>query len=263
MQPMLNIALRAARSAGEKIVRASDRMDLVKVDEKGANDFVTDVDRNAEQEIISIIRKAYPEHGFLGEESGSTKPESETVWIIDPLDGTTNFIRGIPHYAVSIGCMHKGKLEHAIVYNPVTREEFTASRGYGAQLNGRRLRVTARTTLDGALIGTGIPFRHHSEELLGNYLKTLGELASKTAGIRRPGSAALDLAYVAAGRYDAFWETGLKPWDMAAGALLITEAGGLVSDFSGGNDFLESGNIVCGNPKCFKLVLQIVNSNNN
>jgi myo-inositol-1(or 4)-monophosphatase len=260
MQPMLNIALRAARAAGEKIVRASDRMDLVKVDEKGTNDFVTDVDRNAEQEIISIIRKAYPEHGFLGEESGSTKPDSETVWIIDPLDGTTNFIRGIPHYAVSIGCMHKGKLEHAVVYNPVTREEFTASRGYGAQLNGRRLRVTSRTTLDGALIGTGIPFRHHSEAMLANYLKTLGELASKTAGIRRPGSAALDLAYVAAGRYDAFWETGLKPWDMAAGALLITEAGGLVSDFGGGNDFLENGNIVCGNPKCFKLVLQIVNS---
>jgi len=185
------------------------------------------------------------------------------VWIIDPLDGTTNFIRSIPHYAVSIGCMHKGKLEHAVVYNPVTREEFTASRGHGAQLNGRRLRVTARTSLEGALVGTGIPFRQHNDAQLASYLKTLGELASKTAGIRRPGSAALDLAYVAAGRYDAFWEMGLKPWDMAAGALLVTEAGGLVSDFEGGNDFLESGDIVCGNPKCFKLVLQIVNSHNN
>lgn len=261
MQPMLNIALRAARSAGEKIVRASDRMDLVKVDEKGVNDFVTDVDRMAEQEVMAIIGKAYPEHGFLGEESGSTRPDSEHIWIIDPLDGTTNFIRGIPHYAVSVGCLHKGKLEHAVVYNPVTREEFTASRGHGAALNGRRIRVTSRTTLDGALVGTGIPFRHHREEMLPGYLKTLGELASRTAGIRRPGSAALDLAYVAAGRYDAFWEMGLKPWDMAAGALLVIEAGGLVSDFDGGNNFLENGNIVCGNPKCFKHVLQIVNSN--
>jgi len=262
MQPMLNIALRAARSAGEKIVRASDRLDLIKVDEKGVNDFVTDVDRNAEQEIISIIHRAYPSHGYLGEESGSSNPDSDYIWVIDPLDGTTNFIRGIPHYAVSIGCLLDGKLEHAVVYNPVTREEFTASRGYGAQLNGKRLRVTSRSTLDGALVGTGIPFRHHKEELLPAYMKTLAEVASRTAGIRRPGSAALDLAYVAAGRYDAFWEMGLKPWDMAAGALLVTEAGGLVSDFNGGNDFLENGNIVCGNPKCFKQVLQIVNSNN-
>jgi myo-inositol-1(or 4)-monophosphatase len=263
MQPMLTIALRAARTAGEKIVRAGDRLDLVKVDEKGINDFVSDVDRNAEQDIISIIKRAYPEHGFHGEESGEHNPDSDYIWVIDPLDGTTNFLRGIPHYAVSIGCLLNGKLEYAVVYNPVTREEFTASRGYGAQLNGKRLRVTSRASLDGALVGTGIPFRHHKEELLPGYLKTLGELASKTAGIRRPGSAALDLAYVAAGRYDAFWEMGLKPWDMAAGALLVTEAGGLVSDFSGGNDFLQSGNIVCGNPKCFKQVLQIVNSNNN
>jgi len=263
MQPMLNIALRAARTAGEKIVRAGDRLDLIKVDEKGVNDFVSDVDRNAEQEIISIIGKAYPDHGYLGEESGSSKADSDYIWVIDPLDGTTNFLRGIPHYAVSIGCLYKGTLEHAVVYNPVTREEFTASRGYGAQVNGRRMRVTTRASLDGALIGTGIPFRHHKEDLLPAYLKTLGELASKTAGIRRPGSAALDLAYVAAGRYDAFWEMGLKPWDMAAGALLVTEAGGLVSDFNGGSNFLDSGNIVCGNPKCFKQVLQIVNSNNN
>lgn len=257
---MLNIALRAARTAGEKIVRAGDRLDLLKVDEKGVNDFVTDVDRNAEQDIINIIGKAYPEHGFIGEEGGNKNPDSEHIWVIDPLDGTTNFIRGIPHYAVSIACLYRGKLEHAVVYNPVTREEFTASRGYGAQLNGRRLRVTARTSLDGALIGTGIPFRHHKEELLDSYMKTLAELASKTAGIRRPGSAALDLAYVAAGRYDAFWEMGLKAWDMAAGALLVQEAGGLVSDFNGGNDYLQNGNIVCGNPKCFKQVLQIVNS---
>jgi len=261
MQPMLTIALRAARTAGEKIVRAGDRLDLIKVDEKGINDFVSDVDRNAEQEIISIISRAYPDHGYLGEESGSSNPDSDYIWVIDPLDGTTNFLRGIPHYAVSIGCLLKGKLEYAVVYNPVTREEFTASRGYGAQLNGKRLRVTSRPTLDGALVGTGIPFHHHKEELMPGYLKTLGELASKTAGIRRPGSAALDLAYVAAGRYDAFWEMGLKPWDIAAGALLVLEAGGLVSDFNGGNDYLESGNVVCGNPKCFKQVLQIVNTN--
>jgi len=261
MHPFLNTALRAARSAGEKIVRAGDRLDLVKVEEKAQNDYVSEVDRNAEQEIISAISRAYPEHGFICEESDAIREDSEYVWVIDPLDGTTNFLRGIPHYAVSIACLHKGKLEHAVVYNPVTREEFTASRGAGAQINGRRIRVTGLTSLEGALIGTGIPFRAHKDEMLPSYLKTLGELASKTAGIRRPGSAALDLAYVAAGRYDGFWEMGLQQWDMAAGALLVLEAGGLVSDFSGGNKYLESGDIVCGNPKCFKQILQVINAN--
>lgn len=259
MQPMLTIALRAARQAGEYIVRASDRLDILAVSEKSSNDYVTEVDRSAEDIILKLLQKTYPDHGFLAEESGAKNIDSEYCWIIDPLDGTTNFIRGIPHYAVSIACQHQGKLEHAVVYNPVTREEFTASRGRGAQLNGRRIRVSARTHLDGALLGTGIPFRGHQADQLTGYLSTLGELAPEVAGIRRAGSAALDLAYVAAGRFDAFWEMGLQPWDMAAGLLLIQEAGGLVSDFEGGNRYLETGNVVCGNPKCFKHVLKVVN----
>ncbi|MCC7516709.1 MAG: inositol monophosphatase [Pseudomonadales bacterium] len=259
MQPMLNIALRAARQAGEHVVRASDRLDFIAISEKGNNDYVTEVDQAAEEIIIRLLQKTYPDHGFLAEESGSSNTDADYVWIIDPLDGTTNFIRGIPHYAISIACQYQGKLEHAVVYNPVTREEFTASRGRGAQLNGRRIRVSKRTNLEGALLGTGIPFRHHQRDKLPGYVKILEELAAQTAGIRRAGSAALDLAYVAAGRFDAFWEMGLKPWDIAAGLLLIQEAGGLVSDFHGGNQYMDSGNIVCGNPKCFKQVLQVVN----
>ncbi len=260
MQPMLNIALRAARQAGEHIVRASDRMEGLVVTQKSANDYVTEVDRTAEDIIVSLLRKTYPDHSFLAEEGGTIEGSADYRWIIDPLDGTTNFIRGIPHYAVSIACQYQGKLEHAVVYNPVTREEFTASRGRGAQLNGRRIRVTTRAHLDGALLGTGIPFRQHQQDRMPAYLETLGELAQQTAGIRRAGSAALDLAYVAAGRFDAFWEMGLQPWDMAAGALLIQEAGGLMSDFDGSNRFMETGNIVCGNPKCFKHVLKVVNT---
>jgi myo-inositol-1(or 4)-monophosphatase len=259
MQPMLNIALRAARQAGKHILHASDRMDTVTINEKQANDYVTEVDRAAEDIIISLLRKTYPDHGFMAEESGEKDIDREYIWIIDPLDGTTNFIRGIPHYAVSIACQYQGKLEHAVVFNPVTGEEFCASRGRGAQLNGRRIRVSPRAQLDGALLGTGIPFRQHQHERMQGFLATLGELATQTAGIRRAGSAALDLAYVAAGRFDAFWEMGLQPWDMAAGVLLIQEAGGLIGDFSGGNLYLQTGNIVAGNPKCFKQVLKVVN----
>lgn len=259
MQPMLTIALRAARQAGKHILRSSDKLEHLVVSEKQTNDYVTEVDQAAEDIIIRQLRKTYPDHGFIGEESGHQPgSNSEYNWIIDPLDGTTNFIRGIPHYAVSIACQYQGKLEHAVIYNPVTGEEFTASRGRGAQLNGRRIRVTARAQLDGALLGTGIPFRHHQQDRLPGYLTALDELASQVAGIRRAGSAALDLAYVAAGRFDAFWEMGLQPWDMAAGVLLVREAGGLVSDFNGGHHFMDSGNIVCGNPKCFKLVLKTV-----
>jgi myo-inositol-1(or 4)-monophosphatase len=259
MQPMLNIALRAARQAGEHIVRASDRLDILTVSEKSSNDYVSDVDHAAEDIIIKLLHKTYPDHGFLAEESGFTNKEADYCWIIDPLDGTTNFVRGIPHYAVSIACQYQGRLEHAIVYNPVTREEFTASRGRGAQLNGRRIRVSNRTNLDGALLGTGIPFHSHQSDKLEGYLQALGELAPQTAGIRRAGAASLDLAYVAAGRFDAFWEMGLQPWDIAAGLLLIQEAGGLVSDFAGGNRYMETGDVVCGNPKCFKQVLKVVN----
>ncbi len=257
MEPMINIALRAARKAGEKIVRASDDLERVEVQAKGVNNFVSDVDIAAEKEIIYHLQKAYPDHAFLAEESGlSGDEDAEYRWLIDPLDGTTNFIRGIPHYAVSIACLHRGKLEHAVIVDPVRREEFTASRGRGAQLNGRRIRVSKLPGLDGALLGTGIPFKDHCDEKLGPYSKSIELLAGQCAGIRRAGAASLDLAYVAAGRLDAFWEIGLSPWDIAAGALLVREAGGLVADIDASENYLASGNIVCGNPKCFKAVLQ-------
>ncbi|MFT4518302.1 MAG: myo-inositol-1(or 4)-monophosphatase [Halioglobus sp.] len=259
MEPMINIALRAARKAGENIVRASDDLHRFEVKAKGVNNFVTEVDINAEQEIIYHLQKAYPDHAILGEESGLTGSEdAEYCWIVDPLDGTTNFIRGIPHYAVSIACTYRGKLEHAVIVDPVRREEFTASRGRGAQLNGHRIRVSSLPSLDGALLGTGIPFKNHCDDKLEAYSKSIEVLASQSAGIRRAGAASLDLAYVAAGRLDAFWEIGLAQWDIAAGALLIREAGGLVSDIDASDNFLASGNIVCGSPKCFKAVLQAV-----
>jgi myo-inositol-1(or 4)-monophosphatase len=257
MEPMINIALRAARKVGENIVRASDDLERLEVVEKGVNDFVSEVDISAERDLIYHLQKAYPEHAILGEESGLIgKEDAEYKWIIDPLDGTTNFVRGIPHYAISIACLRRGKLEHALVLDPVRREEFTASRGRGAQLNGRRMRVSKQNSLEGSLLGTGIPFKDHCDDKMSAYTKTLEILAGQSAGIRRAGAASLDLAYVAAGRLDAFWEIGLSPWDMAAGALLVREAGGLVSDIDASENFLESGNIVCGNPKCFKAVLQ-------
>ncbi|QIB66935.1 inositol monophosphatase family protein [Kineobactrum salinum] len=258
MEPMVNIALRAARKAGEQIVRASDDLDRIDVEVKGGNDFVSEVDRNAEREISYHLRKAYPDHAILGEEGGlSGDEDADYRWIIDPLDGTTNFLRGIPHYAISIACSYKGRLEHAVIVDPVRREEFTASRGRGAQLNGHRIRVSRRTSLEGALLGTGIPFKDHCDDRLGPYSKSIELLAGQCAGIRRAGAASLDLAYVAAGRLDAFWEIGLSIWDIAAGVLLVREAGGLVADVDASENYLESGNIVCGNPKCFKAVLQV------
>ena len=259
MEPMTNIALRAARRAGELIVRASDDLERVKVRNKSANDFVSEVDEQAEKEIIRQLRRAYPDHAFLGEESGREGPEdADYVWVIDPLDGTTNFLRGIPHYGVSIACLHRGRVEHGVIVDPVRREEFVASRGRGAQLNGHRIRVSNLAGLDGALLGTGIPFKGHEDEHLLVIDDTLATLAGQCAGIRRAGAASLDLAYVAAGRLDAFWELGLSVWDMAAGVLLIREAGGLVTDIDGSDNYLDSGNIACGNPKCFKAVLQAV-----
>ena len=261
MQPMLNIALRAARSASELIFRSIERLDTIKVDEKDAKDYVSEVDRAAEKVIIEALRKAYPTHAIYGEETGLHAGSGEGedyLWIIDPLDGTTNFLRGVPHFAVSIACKYRGRLEHAVVLDPVRQEEFTASRGRGAQLNGRRLRVSSRSSLEGALLGTGFPVRDSQMEYLDNYLGMFRALVGQTAGIRRAGAASLDLAYVAAGRFDAFWESGLSEWDMAAGALLIQEAGGLVSDFTGGHDFLEKGHVVAGNIKCFKAVLTAI-----
>ena len=262
MQPMCNIALRAARAAGELIVKAADNLDIVRVDEKSRNDFVTDVDRISEQSIIHNLSKAYPHHSFRGEETGkSGDPKSEFEWIIDPLDGTTNFVRGIPHVAVSIACLSKGNLEHGVVLEPFKREEFTASRGDGALLNGRRIRVSGRRSSSGALYGTGIPFNSPSFDHMGSYLKTMREFAKNSAGIRRMGVASLDLAYVAAGRLDVFWEMYLNPWDIAAGALIVREAGGMVSDFQGGEKYLTTGHILASTPKLFKSSLQTINKN--
>jgi len=253
MNPILNIAIRAARSAGNIISRSVDHIDQLQIDIKAENDFVTEIDRKAEQEIIYTIRKAYPEHAILAEESGSQQGD-EHQWVIDPLDGTTNFLHGFPQFAVSIAFRHKGRLENAVVYDPMRQELFSATRGGGAQLNERKIRVTSRKDLHGALLGTGFPFKaqHH----LDAYMNTFKALFPMTSGIRRAGSAALDLSYVAAGRLDGFWEIGLSEWDMAAGALLIQEAGGLLGDFSGGSNYMSSGNIVAGNPKVFKAILQ-------
>ncbi|MTI11906.1 inositol monophosphatase family protein [Sansalvadorimonas verongulae] len=258
MQPMVTMALRAARKAGEIIAQGYEQLDVIKVQKKEANDYVTEIDQAAERAIISVLKKAYPDHGFLGEETGHQpgKGEGEDyLWIIDPLDGTTNFIHGMPQFAVSIACQYRGRIEHAVVFNPISLEEFTASRGQGAALNGRRIRVSSRTSLQGALLGTGFPFRADQLTNLDNYIGMFRSLIGETAGIRRPGSAALDLAYVAAGRYDGFWEFGLKEWDMAAGALLIQEAGGLIADFRGGNKHMDKGQVVCGGPKVFKEIL--------
>ncbi len=244
MHPMLNIAVPAARRAGSIITRSLEHLDSLSVTTKAQNDFVSDVDRLAEQEIINAIKKAYPDHAIVAEESGN-QAGSECVWIIDPLDGTTNFLHGFPQFAVSIAMARKGILEIAVVYDPVSQDLYTAEKGGGSQLNGRRIRVSNRKTLDGALLGTGFPFRQ--QQYLDIYLETFKALFPETAGIRRPGSAALDLAYVAAGRLDGFWEIGLSQWDMAAGALLIKEAGGAVSDFGNGEDYLKTGNIMAGN----------------
>ncbi len=255
MHPMLNTAVKAARRAGAIIMRASDNLDALTVRHKTLNDLVSEVDRAAEDAIIEVLKTAYPEHAILAEESGASG-DSEHVWIIDPLDGTTNFLHGFPVYCVSIAMAHKGVLTHGVVYDPVKNDLFTTSRGAGAYLNDRRLRVSKREKLIDGLIGTGFPFRmfDHADA----YMGMMREVMQKTAGIRRPGSAALDLANVAAGRLDGFWEIGLAPWDMAAGALLVTEAGGLVGDLQGNQDFLGSGHIIAGNPRMFSQLLQLI-----
>jgi myo-inositol-1(or 4)-monophosphatase len=251
---MLNIAIRAARKAGSLINRASLGGGALNVRSKRANDFVTQVDGAAEQAVMEIVRKAYPDHGFIAEESGETAADAEYVWIIDPLDGTTNFIHGFPQYAVSIAVQQRGALAHAVVYDPSRNELFTASKGRGAFLNDRRIRVSKCQRLDDALVGTGFPFKELSR--LDLYMKQLGVFMSKSSGVRRAGAAALDLAYVACGRLDAFWELGLSKWDMAAGALLITEAGGLVADPDGEQGFMENGDIVAATPKILSAVLE-------
>jgi myo-inositol-1(or 4)-monophosphatase len=259
MHPMLTIAVKAARRAGQIINRASFDVGHLRVATKQQNDFVTEVDRAAEAAIIDVLHDAYPSHSILAEESGASGDEkSEYQWIIDPLDGTTNFIHGFPQYAVSIGLTHKGVLAHGVVYDPGRNELFVASKGSGAYLNDKRIRVSKHDKLDAALIGTGFPYRMF--EHVDAYMAIFRELTQKTAGLRRPGAASLDLAYVAAGRLDGFWEFGLSPWDMAAGALLIAEAGGLVGDLAGESDYLNTGNIIAGTPKVFSQLLQTIAS---
>ena len=251
---MLNIAVRAARRAGSIINRASLGGSALQVRSKRANDFVTQVDGAAEEAVIDIVRKAYPDHGFIAEESGETGADAEYLWIIDPLDGTTNFIHGFPQYAVSIAVQHRGALAHAVVYDPGKNELFTASQGRGAFLNDRRIRVSKCLKLDDALVGTGFPFKELGR--LDLYMRQLRTFMEKSSGVRRAGAAALDLAYVACGRLDAFWELGLAPWDMAAGALLIQEAGGLVADITGEQEFMSSGDVCAATPKIFPAVLE-------
>ncbi|RDV29263.1 inositol-1-monophosphatase [Alteromonas aestuariivivens] len=248
MHPMLNIAVRAARVAGTIIVRGfENRDDLVK-ESKAANDYVTQIDKEAEKAIIHKIQQSYPNHTFLGEESGETSgSESDFQWIIDPLDGTTNFIKGIPHFAVSIALLYKGRLDQAVVFDPIRGELFTASRGNGAQLNGYRIRVTKPRDLSETVLATGTPFKNKNQ--FGEFALSLNKIFHECGDVRRAGSAALDLAYVAAGRYDGYWERGIKAWDIAAGELLVREAGGLVTDFTGGNDPLFKGEVVAGSVK--------------
>ncbi len=257
MHPMLNIAVRAARNAGKVIIRSFEQLDKVEVESKGSNDFVTSVDTASEQAIIETIRKSYPEHTIIGEESGVlTGAEDDYQWVIDPLDGTTNFIKGIPHFAVSIALKVKGKLDQAVIFDPIRGELFTASRGKGAQLNGMRIRVKAHKDLSATIIATGFPFKQ--KQHTNAYMAMFTSLFTKTSDIRRAGSAALDLAYVASGRVDGFFEIGLKPWDTAAGELLVIEAGGLVTDFTGGHNHVQSGNIVASSSRLQKEILKAI-----
>jgi len=263
MQPMLNMAQKAAHSGANVILRAIDRLENVRFSSKEAKDYVSEVDRAAEEAILSVLRKSYPKHSFLSEECGAIgAQDAEHLWIIDPLDGTTNFLRGVPHFAISIACLKNGRLEHALVLDPIRQEEFSASRGKGAVLNGRKLRVSKRLDLNEALLATGFPFRLEQLKNIDEYLAIFKALSLDTAGIRRAGAASLDLAYVAAGRFDGFWESSLAKWDIAAGALLVQEAGGLVTDFSGGLDFLAKGDVVAANPKCLKALLSVIHSHN-
>ncbi len=256
MHALLNVAVMAAHRGGDTIIRSLPKLDKIKVEQKGRNDYVTEVDRNAERAIIGTILKHYPDHAILAEESGQ-QGDSDYTWVIDPLDGTTNFLHGFPVFCVSVALMHKNRLEHGAVYDPLRQELFTASRGQGAQLDGRRIRVSKLTSLERALIGTGFPFRD-SNIPLPPYLKMLQTVLTSTSGVRRAGAAALDLCYVAAGRLDAFWETGLSKWDMAAGALIIREAGGIISGLDGSEDFLDTGHVLTGSPKIYSALAKLM-----
>ncbi len=256
MHGMVNIGVRAARRAGEIMVRQINRLESLEVVEKGRNEFVSAVDRAAETAIIEVIRDHYPEHAILGEESGASG-DHDYQWIIDPLDGTTNYLHGFPVFSVSIAVAHAGTIEHGVVYDPLRQEIFTASRGQGAHLDGRRIRVSKRIGLKRALLATGFPYRI-TADATDAYLAMLRAVLVETAGVRRLGSAALDLCYVAAGRVDGFWELGLQKWDLAAGSLIIREAGGRISDFNGTDAYIDSGNIVAGTPKVYAALSKLL-----
>ena len=255
MHPTLTIAVKAARRAGNIINRGARDLDLLTVTSKGPKDFVSEVDREAERAIVETLLAAFPDHAILAEE-GTAKganADAENVWIIDPLDGTTNFLHGFPQYCVSVALSHRGLVTQGVVYDPVRNDLFTASRGRGAFLNDRRIRVSKRQHLRDCLVGTGFPFRDGS--YLDTYMKMMKVMTEQTAGLRRPGAAALDLAYVAAGFYDGFWEVGLNAWDVAAGSLLIQEAGGLIGDLAGEGDFLHGGQVIAAAPKIFAQIV--------
>lgn len=258
MHPFVNIAVNAARRAGKIIIQSSQRLDRLRIAEKTSpQDLVTNIDQAAEADIIETIRRSYPKHCILGEEIGEiTNSDTEVVWIIDPIDGTTNFVHGLPHYCVSIAIQRKGVVEHGVIYDPYRDELFVASKGEGAQLNGQRLRVSNCTSLATALIGTGFVYRS-TEASIEEHFETLGILL-KSSTIRHNGSSALDLAYVAAGRLDGFWQESLKPWDIAAGSILIRESGGFISDFTGGDAYLSSGNVVAGNVKIYQELIKLL-----
>ena len=256
MHPILNIARRTAISAGKIILRYYENLDRIAINSKRANDWVSDVDLQVEQEIIHSLRRSYPEHAILSEESGQLAGDAEHQWLIDPLDGTTNYLHGLPFFCISMAYLYRQRLEIGLVYDPLRDELFTASRGQGAQLNDRRIRVTPCSQLNGAVVATGIPPWIAGQQQ--SIMAMLNAIVQQGGVLRRYGSAALDLSYVAAGRLDGFWETHLNPWDVAAGTLLIQEAGGLVGDYQGGHSHLYQGQIVAANPKLFKLLLQTI-----
>lgn len=254
MQPQLNIAISAARQAGDVILRHIEQIQHLPLMAKGEGDYFCEVDVKAEQAIIATLLKAYPDYGILAEESGHYKEDAESVWIIDPLDGTKNFVHGFPFYSVSIALRVKSRIEHAVIYDPIRHECFSASRGRGARMNDRRIRVSKETQIARALLGTGMPIRH--PELLERYMRGYKRFVGQCSATRVTGSAALDLAYVACGRLDGFWGLELKPWDVAAGVLLVQEAGGLIGDLKGGEHTLDQGNVIAGPPKIFKAIIQ-------
>jgi myo-inositol-1(or 4)-monophosphatase len=262
MHPMLNIAVRAARAAGNVITRGFETRDDLDIQTKGTQDFVTKIDKEAELTIIHTIQKSFPDHSFIGEEGTSIKGSEEFTWIIDPLDGTSNFIAGIPHFAVSIALLYKGKVDQAVVFDPIRGELFASSKGSGAQLNGYRLRCTKAKDLTNAIVATALPFRN--KDTFDQELARFTKVVKDSGDFRRSGSAALDLAYVATGRYDGYFEKGLKAWDMAAGALLVKESGGILTDYAGNNDPLydelkkagSANGIVAGNPRIVQNIVK-------